>query len=528
MSIATPRRAPDTDPPRALCRIGARSVSRSFGPVRANVDVTLEVGPGTVHAVVGENGAGKSTLMRMLYGLDTPDEGSVIVDDEPVDLAGPRDAIARGIGLVQQELAIVQELSLLENLILGDEPLAGPRIDWSAATERATELARSVGVDVDWRMTAAHASIAIQQQVEILRLVYRGADVLILDEPTAVLAPAQAVELLRLLGSLRDAGRTVVFISHKLDEVMTVADIVTVLRSGRTVARLERDSYTRDDLASHIVGGSLETGPRAPRGDSGAVVLSVSGLGATDDRGVRRLDGVGFEVRAGEILGVAAVAGNGQEELAEVLVGIRAASSGRIALAGRSIGALRVRARRAAGVAYVSADRKHEGLALGLSLADNAIATPDLPSLSRGGWLSRSKVAGRVSTVLGRASVRFGSPSDPASSLSGGNQQRVVLGRETIGRPAVLVASQPTRGVDIRGIADIHELLLRAREDGTAIVLFSEELDELRELADRILVLHRGRVAGECPGDASRARIGELMLGRLDDGPSRPSDGGER
>jgi simple sugar transport system ATP-binding protein len=533
MSIATPRRAPDAAPDAAACRIGARNVSRSFGPVRANVDVTLEVRQGTVHAVVGENGAGKSTLMRMLYGLDRPDSGAVVVDGAPVSLSGPRDAIARGIGLVQQELAIVQELSLLENLILGDEPRSGPRIDWAAATARATELARSVGIDVEWRTMAAHASIAIQQQVEILRLVYRGADVLILDEPTAVLAPAQAVELLRLLGSLRDAGRTIVFISHKLDEVVTVADVVTVLRSGRTVARLERGAFTRDDLAAHIVGDSAPSERSTARGEVGAVVLSVAGLGATDDRGVQRLDDVSFDVRSGEILGVAAVAGNGQEELAEVLVGIRAASTGDVSLSGRSVGSMRVRGRRAAGIAYVSADRKHEGLALGLSLADNAIATPDLPSLARGGWLSRRRVAERVSTVLGRASVRFGSPSDPASSLSGGNQQRVVLGRETIGRPTVLVASQPTRGVDIRGIDDIHELLRRARRDGTAIVLFSEELDELRELSDRILVLHRGRVAGECAGDASRAEIGELMLGRHDgDAPTDDSTdeptGGER
>ncbi|PSL38411.1 nucleoside ABC transporter ATP-binding protein [Labedella gwakjiensis] len=525
MSIANPRQSSAAPRADATCRIGARGVSRSFGPVRANVDVTLEVRPGTVHAVVGENGAGKSTLMRMLYGLDHPDDGTVIVDDEPVSLTGPRDAIARGIGLVQQELAIVQELDLLENLILGAEPRTGPRIDWTAATERATELARSVGIEIDWRTPAVHASIAIQQQVEILRLVYRGADVLILDEPTAVLAPAQADELLRLLGSLRDAGRTIVFISHKLDEVVSVADAVTVLRSGRTVASLTRGTFTRDDLAAHIVGDSVPTERVASHGEPGDVVLSVSALDATDDRGVQRLADVSFDVRSGEILGVAAVAGNGQEELAEVLVGIRASSSGDVVLSGRSLGGMRVRARRAAGVAYVSADRKHEGLALGLSLADNAIATPDLPSLARGGWLNRRRVAERVAAVLGRASVRYGAVSDPASSLSGGNQQRVVLGRETIGRPAVLVASQPTRGVDIRGIADIHDLLRRAREDGTAIVLFSEELDELRELSDRILVLHRGRVAGECGAGATRAEIGALMLGRHDDDPAAtPTD----
>jgi ABC-type uncharacterized transport system ATPase subunit len=489
--------------------------------VRANVDVTLTVRPGTVHAVVGENGAGKSTLMRILYGLDQPDTGSVVIDDQEVVLASPRAAIDRRIGLVQQELAIIPDLTLLENLVLGQEPGALGRIDWKAALTRAKELSASVGVDIDWKADAARTSIAIQQQVEILRLVYRGADVLILDEPTAVLAPAQADELLRLLSSLRDAGRTVIFISHKLDEVLSVADRITVLRSGRTVTEIERGAIDRAGLAAYIVGDSEIAARPTTRGTAGEVVLVGEGLGARDDRGLSRLDGVGFEARAGEILGIAAVAGNGQEELAEVLIGIRGTTAGTLSLDGTSLARTGVRARRRLGLGYVSADRKHEGLALGLSLADNSIATPALSDLGRAGWLRPGTVAGHVKSVLGRAAVRFGSSSDPASSLSGGNQQRVVLGRETIGKPRVLIASQPTRGVDVKGIGYIHELLRQARDEGAAIVLFSEELDELRELSDRILVLHRGRVAGVLPGASSRTEIGALMLGDTAEGHDR-------
>ncbi|BDZ45285.1 ABC transporter ATP-binding protein [Naasia aerilata] len=514
MSTPSADRIPSPDPAPVGCRIGARGISRSFGPVQANVDVTLTVRAGTVHAVVGENGAGKSTLMRMLYGLDQPDAGSVVVDDELVALGSPRAAIERRIGLVQQELAIIPDLTLLENLVLGQEPGVLGRIDWKAALVRARELSASVGVEIEWTADAARASIAIQQQVEILRLVYRGADVLILDEPTAVLAPAQADELLRLLSSLRDAGRTIIFISHKLDEVLGVADRITVLRAGRTVAEMVRGETDRRGLAALIVGDDSElVESTTARGVPGGVVLTARGLGAKDDRGIARLEDVGFEARSGEILGIAAVAGNGQEELAEVLIGIRAVSSGDLALDGVSIARKDVRARRRAGLGYVSADRKQEGLALRLSLADNSIATPAMTSLAGAGWLRPRKVAEHVKAVLGRAAVRFGSASDPASSLSGGNQQRVVLGRETIGEPRVLVASQPTRGVDVRGIGYIHELLRQARDAGAAVVLFSEELDELRELSDRILVLHRGRVAGVLGPDSSRSEIGALMLG---------------
>lgn len=517
MSTTRTERSLRLDPAAVRCRIGARGISRSFGSVRANIDIDLTVKPGTVHAIVGENGAGKSTLMRILYGLDQPDTGHVIVDDERVSLSSPRAAIARGIGLVQQELAIIPELTLLENLVLGEEPVKFGRMDWKSALVSAEELSRSVGVQIDWNSDAARTSIAIQQQVEILRLIYRGADVLILDEPTAVLAPAQASELLRLLASLRQAGRTILFISHKLDEVVEIADTITVLRSGRTISQHSRGETDRGGLAALIVGDSEIATFTGTRGNPGAVVLTATHLGAKDDRGITRLTDVSFTARSGEIVGVAAVAGNGQEELAEILIGIRSPTTGELRLGDETITRLSVRRRRQAGVGYVSADRKHEGLATGLSLADNAIATPQLRELATAGWLRPRKVREHVTAVLDRAAVRYGSASDAASSLSGGNQQRVVLGRETINKPRVLIASQPTRGVDVRGISYIHELLRKARDEGAAIVLFSEELDELRELCDWILVLHRGRIVGMVGGDADRAHIGALMLGNTEE-----------
>lgn len=494
-------------------RIEARGISRSFGPVRANANVSLAVERGTIHAIIGENGAGKSTLMRILYGLDQPDSGTVAISGAPAVLHSPRDAIRQGIGLVQQELAIIPELTLLENLVLGQEPRIGLAIDWKTALDSAQKLAESVGASIDWGTSASQAPVAIQQQVEILRLIYRGADVLILDEPTAVLAPAQVDDLLSLFRELRAAGRTILFISHKLREVMSVADTVTVLRSGKTIATLDGTEMTVESLSALIMGDgeveSFSTGASV----AGDVVLRTSELFAFDDRGVERLAGVSLSVRAGEVLGVAAVAGNGQDELAEALAGLRRVREGIVELNGEDVTRSSVRARRRKGIAYVSADRKHEGLSMSLSIADNAVATGSLGTLTKWGWLTRRTISARAKEIITSGAVRYGSENDPISSLSGGNQQRVVIAREMQNNPSLLVASQPTRGVDIRGIGFIHDQIRRARDGGAAVVLFSEELDEIQELADRVIVLHRGRVVGELGRNPSRAALGALMLG---------------
>jgi general nucleoside transport system ATP-binding protein len=494
-------------------RLGVEHVTRAFGPVVANDDVSLSVRRGTVHAVVGENGAGKSTLMRILYGLDQPDSGSVLVDGRAVRLRGPAHGLALGIGIVQQELALVPELTLLENLVLGAEPRRGPFVDWDAARRRAGELADEAGVRIDWSAPAAEAPISIQQQVEVLRLLHRGADVLILDEPTAVLAPAQVDDLLRLLRGLREGGRTVLFISHKLDEVIAIADEITVLRGGRSVATVAASDVDRDRLAELIVGAHVPATRYEPARDVGEPVLRVDGLCADDDHRTRRLDGVSLDVRAGEIVGVAGVAGNGQDELVDCVVGLRRCHAGTVAVRGRDVTHAGVAAHRAAGMAYVSADRKGEGLVLDGSLVDNGIAGFHRGPLARHGWLSAARVRDHVTGLLDRYGVRPGSLRAPARTLSGGNQQRLVFGREMSHEPAVLVASQPTRGVDVKGIAYLHGELRRLRDAGAAVLLVSEELDELLALADRIVVLYRGRVAGVLPGGTDRARLGQLMLG---------------
>lgn len=509
MENRTPAAGDEARPP----RIEARRIARSFGPVRANRDVSLSVDRGSVLAVIGENGAGKSTLMKMLYGLDRPDSGEILVDGEAVSLASPRDAIKRGIGLVQQELAIVPELTLLENFVLGNEPILAGRIDWRRARSEAERLAASVGTEIDWASPAAHTPIAVQQQVEILRLIGRGTDLLILDEPTAVLAPAQAIQLLDLLRRLAEGGKTVIFISHKLAEVLRVADEITVLRSGVTEPVIRREDATVESLARMIMGGDPVPGDSARAGKPGDVVLRCEGLAARDDSGVERLSGIDLEVRSGEILGVAAVSGNGQDELAETLIGLRRPDRGSVSLRGSRLARSSVRARRRAGFGYVSGDRKQEGLALELSISANAVAGPGLSRLSRFGWLVPSRVRRAVADVLDAGAVRFGSERDPIASLSGGNQQRVVIARELRDRPAVLVASQPTRGVDIRGIGFIHRQLRQARDAGSAVLLFSEELDEIQALADRVVVLHQGRIVGELGRDADRVALGKLMLG---------------
>ncbi|MBP2331290.1 simple sugar transport system ATP-binding protein [Kibdelosporangium banguiense] len=486
-------------------RLGARDVSRAFGSVRANAHVSLDVQAGTVHAVVGENGAGKTTLMRILYGLDQPDSGTVVISDRPVRLRGPADGIKHGIGLVQQELAMVGSLTLLENLILGAEPRRGPRIDWPKALAEAEELAAGAGVELPWQARTDDVSISVRQQVEILRALRRGADVLILDEPTAALAPAQVDELLRLLRGLRDAGRTVVFISHKLDEVLAIADEITVLRGGEVVTTRPVDEVTRSELVELIVGSHVESSVF----DSSAQVSSAQ-LG---DEVLLLEDRVSLTVRAGEIVGVAGVAGNGQDELVERVVGLRKCA-GRIVLDGNDVTALPVDKRRALGLGYVSGERGAEGLSLDASLADNTIAGTHR-GLARRGWLPPSKVRAFVQRVLDGYSVRYGRTSQPARTLSGGNQQRVVIGRELDREPRLLVAAGPTRGVDVLGIEFIHSRLRALRDNGSGVLLVSEQLDELLELSDRIVVLHGGAVAGEVPGGPeSRYAVGELMLGR--------------
>jgi general nucleoside transport system ATP-binding protein len=507
-----------TEAARVEVRLGARHVTRAFGPVLANDRVDLSVAPTTIHAVVGGNGAGKSTLMRILQGVDRPDEGSVILDDRPVRLTGPADAYARGIGMVHQEFMLAPPLTLLENLVLAREPLGfGGLVDWRAAQAEADRLAKIAGVTIDWRLRVVDAPVHVRQALEILRLLYRGADVLILDEPTAVLAPAQIEDLLALMRKLKAEGRTILFISHKLEEVMSIADAITIMRAGRVVEMTTPGRTSLPELARAMVGESIEAAKVEARAfPSGKPLFRARGLVARDAMGVQRLGPVDLDIFAGEIVGVAGVSGNGQDELVGSAAGLTHPAAGTIDFAGGDMTRASTSHFRAAGVGSLSADRGEEGLCLTASIRDNFIAGRERDhAFSRFSLLRLRAIGVEAERALSRLSVRYGRLSDPASSLSGGNQQRLAIARELDREPKLLVAAQPTRGVDIAGTAFIHSLIAAFRDRGGAVLLISESLDEILALSDRIIGLYNGRIVGELSRhQASVDRVGRMMLGQ--------------
>lgn len=500
----------------ARVRLGARGVTRRFGALTANDSVDFSAIRGTIHAIVGGNGAGKSTLMRILQGMDQPDAGEVIVNDRPVTLSGAAQAFALGIGMVHQEFMLVPGLTLLENLVLAREPVKGLAVlDRAAALEAAKKLELQTGVSLDWDMPVEEAPVHVRQILEILRLLYRGADVLILDEPTAVLAPSQIRDLMALLKRLRDEGSTILFISHKLDEVMAISDDITVMRTGKVVRSLPAAETSKSALAELMIGETLHE-VSAHTGTPGDTVMTAEALRVVDGQGVERLKSVGLAVRRGEIVAIAGVAGNGQDELAAALTGLIQARQGSVALCGRDVTSLPIADRRMLGLAYLSPDRAAEGLCVTASIAENAIAGHHRRSqFQRLGLLKRSSIARHVEALLDSYSVRRASAALPIGTLSGGNQQRVAIARELDGEPACLIACQPTRGVDIHGIAFIHKCLLDYRDKGGAVLLISEELDEIVTLADRILVIYNGEIRGELPRRSDIETIGRLMLGGL-------------
>ncbi|QND46133.1 ABC transporter ATP-binding protein (plasmid) [Rhizobium lusitanum] len=498
-------------------RLGARGITRRFGPLFANSSVDFSATVGTIHAIVGGNGAGKSTLMRILQGMDKPDEGSVVINDVATSLSGPADAFRLGIGMVHQEFMLVPGLTLLENLVLAREPVKGLGvIDRARALEAARGLERQAGVTLDWDLQVDEAPVHVRQIVEILRLLYRGVDVLILDEPTAVLAPSQTRELMVLLRRLRDDGRTILFISHKLDEVMTISDDITIMRTGKVIRSMKASETSKAQLAELMIGEILhETKARASQ--PGSVVLALDNVSVGDGRGVDRLKQTSLNVRKGEIVAIAGVAGNGQDELVAAVTGLMRASGGRAMLGGKDISSLPLPARRALGLSYLSPDRAAEGLCLDASIAENVVAGHHRrQGFVKSGVLKLGAIAEHAERLLDRYSVKRASPTLAISSLSGGNQQRVAIARELDGDPDLLVACQPTRGVDIKGIAFIHRCLLDYRDRGGAVLLVSEELDEILALADRIVVLFNGEIRGELSrGHADVEAIGRIMLGEV-------------
>jgi simple sugar transport system ATP-binding protein len=492
-----------------------RGITKRFGSVVADDSVDFELRRGEVHALLGENGAGKSTLMNVIYGLYRPDEGEILVNGRPVVFGSAKDAIEAGIGMVHQHFMLIPVMTVAENIVLATEPTrGGVLLDAAAAHRRVRELSTRFGLAVDPEARVERISVGQQQRVEILKALYRGADVLILDEPTAVLTPQEAGELFRIVESLKADGKSIVFISHKLNEVLEIADRITVLRRGKNVGSVPREGATEESLARMMVGRDVVLRTQKTPARPGQPLLVVESLSVHDDRGLPKVREVSFEVRGGEIVGVAGVDGNGQSELIEAITGLRKAVSGRILLHGRELANASSRTVIDAGLGHIPEDRQRRGLVLEFSCAENlALHDYDKPPDSRLGWLFPRRLVERARTLLREFDVRGGGPSTRASALSGGNQQKLVVAREVARNPQVLIAAQPTRGLDVGAIEYVHRRLVAERDAGRAILLVSLELDEVLSLSDRVLVLYEGRLVAEHGPDASEEQVGLEMLG---------------
>ncbi len=492
-------------------RVSLSDIVVRFGALTAVDHVSLAIEPGEIHAVVGENGAGKTTLMNVLFGLLAPDEGTIALDGEIVRWASPHDAIGRGLGMVHQHFMLQEQMTVLENIVLCAEPVGAFRfVDFAAARSQLAQGAGQHGIAVDLDREVGRLSVGERQVVEILKMLYREAEVLILDEPTSVLTPQEKDRLFDALRSFRAGGKTIVLITHKLDEVMEIADRVSVMRGGRLVSSGPLAATTKEKIAREIVGGELsELRGRADR-VPGEVVLGVEGL-CVAGRG-REVGPLSFSVRAGEIVGVAGVSGNGQAELIEALTGLKRHLSGAITLRGQRIEGRDVAEIRRAGMSYIPEDRQRMGLALGATIAENANAGRDDRGFARGPFLDRRAMAAFARGLIERYRIRAGGPTALASTMSGGNKQKLVVGRELARATPLVVAENPTWGVDIGAIDFIHGELIRMRDEGHAVLLVSTELDEVMALSDRILVMYDGRIAGEVAArEASRERLGSLM-----------------
>lgn len=492
-------------------------INKSFGPVHANRDINLEVAKGSIHGIVGENGAGKSTLMSILYGFYQADSGEIRVGGKPASIRSSNDAIAAGIGMVHQHFMLVDNFTVLENVILGAESNALLNSSIAKARSELLRLEREYGLQVNPDALVEELPVGLQQRVEILKALYRGAEILILDEPTGVLTPAEADHLFRILKQLKEQGKTVVLITHKLREIMAVTDTVSVMRQGTVVATRETARTTVEELAELMVGRRVLLRVQKDAATPGEVKLSVRNLVVKDSRGVTMVNDVSFDVRAGEIVGIAGVAGNGQSELLEAIAGIRHAVSGSVLLDGKPLDTTepadpaKLRKR---GLAHVPEDRHHVGLVLAFEENENSIlGYHGQPRYRKGPLLDVSEILADAKDKIEKYDIRPPNPRLKTANFSGGNQQKIVLAREMEQDPTVLVVGQPTRGVDVGAIEFIHRRLIAMRDAGKAVLLVSVELDEIRALSDRILVMFDGRIVGERGPDASEAELGLLMAG---------------
>jgi general nucleoside transport system ATP-binding protein len=492
-----------------------RGITKQFPGVLANDHIDFDLRRGEVHALLGENGAGKSTLMSILYGLYTADSGEILMNGDPVGISSPKDAINLGIGMVHQHFMLIPVMTVTENIVLANEPVhAGVLLDESTAERRVAEVARSFKFAVDPHARVESITVGQQQRVEIMKALYRNADIVILDEPTAVLTPQEAQELFEILQTLTREGISIIFITHKLNEVLEIADRITVLRRGKKVETIPREGATEDSLARAMVGREVllrvEKTPASP----GDVLLQVGDLQVRDDRGLDAVRGVSFDVGAGEIVGIAGVDGNGQSELIDALTGLRSVAGGSIIVHGDDLTRASAREALDAGIGHIPEDRHRRGLVLDFNLAENLVLHDyGKEPFSRLGWINPRRWFRWAAGLLREFDVRGGGPTTRAGSLSGGNQQKVVVAREVSRDPSVLIAAQPTRGLDVGAIEFVHRRLVEQRDAGKAVLLVSLELEEILSLSDRILVLYEGRIVAEFPPDVSEEEVGIAMTG---------------
>jgi ABC-type uncharacterized transport system ATPase subunit len=492
-----------------------RGMTKRFPGVLANDHVDFDLKRGEVHALLGENGAGKSTLMNVLYGLYHPDEGEVLINGEPVRINSPREAIDRGIGMVHQHFMLIPVMTVAENIVLAAEPTyGGVFLDFDEAVKKVEELSKAFNFAIDPHARVQDITVGQQQRVEILKALYRGADILILDEPTAVLTPQEADELFGILKTLQREGMSIIFISHKLREVLEIAERVTVLRRGKKVETVPRAGATEDSLARLMVGREVLLRVDKTAAQPGEVLLDVEDLSVLDDRELEAVKGVSFKVHEGEIVGIAGVDGNGQTELIDALTGLRPAVSGRVTVGGRDVTDDSARDHLDEGMGHIPQDRLRRGLVLDFSLAENlALHDYRKEPNSRWGWLRPSRIIAWARGLLSEFDVRGGGPRTRAASLSGGNQQKVVIAREVSRDPRVLIAAQPTRGLDVGAIEFVHRRLVEERDEHRAVLLISLEIDEVISLSDRILVMYEGDIVAEFGPDVSEQELGIAMTG---------------